>query len=85
MKIQLNEATQNWNKVVSAHFDRALFLFSDDTERRRNEYMERMTKSLGKLKQALDIQDRTMIIEEAAGAQANFIKLYYLFGESEVI
>jgi len=85
VKIQSSKAMQAWKEATKADFDRALFLFTLDRETKRKEYMENMTESLGRLRQALESDDRVAIVSAALSAQANFDKLYALFGDGDKI
>lgn len=82
---QFDEFAQNWNGVIKAHFDAAIFSFTGDMNAKRKEYIAKETEAITRLQQALGNEDRAAIIREAATISANFNNLYNLFGSTEGI
>jgi hypothetical protein len=85
LKLRINDLSQDWNEVIKAHFDAAVFSFSVETDAKRREYIIKETESLVRLQQALGNENKTAIIQEAAVIQDDFNHLYALFGSTEGI
>jgi hypothetical protein len=85
IKLQFDEFSRDWNEVIKARFDAAVFSFTPDMDAKRREYIVAETDSITRLRQALENENKAAIIMEVATVSDSFNSLYALFGSIEGI